>query len=66
MESNKLLKEADVAEMLGVSILTLRKWRCYGKGPEFRRLARRVVRYPSAGILRYVESCERGGAPNAA
>jgi hypothetical protein len=39
----QLLNELATAALLGVSPRSLRKWRCVGKGPRFRKLGRRVL-----------------------
>ena len=39
----QLIKPPEVAEMLCVSALTLRKWRWEGKGPRFVKVGRKVA-----------------------
>ena len=36
--NQNLLKNDDTAKMIGVAPITLRIWRCNGKGPKFRKL----------------------------
>src|SRR5512133_3734239 len=44
LKDDRLLREKEVAEMLGVAIATLQAWRRVGKPPAFIRLGR-AVRY---------------------
>ena len=41
-ETARALTEREVAELLGLSVATLRAWRHRGKGPRFLRLGRSV------------------------
>ena len=43
----RALTEREVAERLGLSVVTLRAWRLRGKGPRFLRLGRSVRYLPS-------------------
>ena len=43
--TNDLLKDADVAKMLGIKIGTLRIWRLAGKGSKFLKIGAHNVRY---------------------
>jgi len=61
MNHSKLLKEAEIAERLGVSVMTLRKWRIFGKGPTFLKLGPKAVRYPEGELSRWIETRQRGG-----
>lgn len=46
-ETAPALTEREVAELLGLSVATLRAWRHRGKGPRFLRLGRSVRYLPS-------------------
>ncbi len=46
-DSTRALTECEVAELLGLSVATLRAWRHRGKGPRFLRLGRSVRYLPS-------------------
>jgi len=59
--THKLLKEQQVAEILGLSTKSLQAWRLYGKGPRFRKIGR-AVRYPEADLWAWVEQQPSGGA----
>ena len=52
----RLLTEAEVAEWLGLSPLTLRKWRCLRTHPlPFLKIAK-VIRYKESDVLPFLES----------
>jgi excisionase family DNA binding protein len=55
------LTTEQVAKMLGLSVSALEKWRRDGRGPAFRRLSRRCVRYDARVVSEWMES--RGAAP---
>ena len=46
-DTMRALTEREVADMLGLSVATLRAWRHRGKGPRFLRLGRSVRYLPS-------------------
>jgi len=46
-ETTRALTEREVADMLGLSVATLRAWRHRGRGPRFLRLGRSVCYLPS-------------------
>ena len=54
------LTEKDLAELEGVSVRTLQKWRQRGCGPRFRKVGT-LVRYPVAWIREWRESTGRSG-----
>lgn len=56
--SQKYLNSEQLAKRLGVSVLTLIRWRKAGKGPKFARIGR-FVRY----YLEDVKSYEKSEAP---
>ncbi|MCS6954309.1 MAG: helix-turn-helix domain-containing protein [Bryobacterales bacterium] len=45
MSSKRLLTTRELAGLLGLNEVTLKVWRCLGKGPPFVRLSRKAVRY---------------------
>jgi len=51
---NKLLKEREVAELLGVSIRTLQHWRSVGDGPTYTKIGR-CVRYETAEVSHFIQ-----------
>jgi len=50
------MDEKRAAEKLGVSVHTLRAWRCRGKGPVYAKAGRRVLYLPP-DLDSYLESC---------
>ena len=60
LKDDRLLREQDVAEMLGVAIATLRAWRRVGKPPAFIRLGR-AVRYRMSDLRELIRN---GGYAN--
>lgn len=51
----RALTEREVAELLGLSVATLRAWRHRGKGPRFLRLGR-SVRYLPTDVDEFVRA----------
>jgi len=59
----KLLSEQEVSEMLRLSVAVLRKWRLrVDKGPVFRRLNGRAVRYVESDVHAWVNAQPSGGS----
>ncbi len=56
-----LLKEAEVAKLLRVSVQLIRKWRATKEGPEFLRLGGKCVRYARTAIDEFIESHKKAG-----
>ena len=54
-DTARALTEREVAELLGLSVATLRAWRHRGKGPRFLRLGR-SVRYLSSDLDAFVRA----------
>ncbi len=62
--AQRFLNEFEVAELLGLSAKTLRRWRLFGRGPKFRRFGgaqRGAVRYDIADIESWVAKSPAGG-----
>ncbi len=53
--SNSLLDERQVSELTGISLWTLRKWRCEKREIPYIRLGN-VVRYKYSDILEYLKA----------
>lgn len=51
-----LLTEKEASALLGLSPVTLSNWRGAGKGPRYRKLGARSVRYMRADVLAFIES----------
>lgn len=54
------LSSFEAAEYLGLSVATLRTWRCRGKGPSYVKLGRSVV-YRIVDLEAYLEDNLIGG-----
>lgn len=59
--ADRLLREAEVAELLGVSVKSLRNWRILGRGPRFRKLQGWCVRYPLNDLKTFIAAQPTGG-----
>lgn len=55
----RLLRPADVAEMLCVSERTLERWRQTGEGPRYLSLSRKAVRYRDTDLHDFIEAAGR-------
>jgi hypothetical protein len=56
------LSEKQVAQQLGISPVTLRRWRWLGEGPRFHKFGR-LVRYRTDDIVAFAAVGARGQAP---
>jgi predicted DNA-binding transcriptional regulator AlpA len=56
----RLLNEHDVAEMLGVSVATVRRWRLLKTGPKYLKVGV-LVKYQSSDLQRWLASRPTGG-----
>ena len=56
----KYLNEKQVAEITGLSVKTLQRWRLFGEGPEWKKFGT-AVRYPADALETWIESAPRGG-----
>lgn len=54
----KLLNEYAAADMLGLSVKTLRRWRWAGRGPRFIKIGA-AVRYDLTDLRAYIEAGRR-------
>ena len=55
-----LLNEDQIADTLGVSVATIRRWRLYGKGPKFIKVGA-AVRYERGDFESWLLSRPTGG-----
>ena len=60
IEIPELLNQKQVAKILGVSTKLLERWRCYGGGPEFRKIGG-SVRYELSDVLEFIKSHPKKG-----
>ena len=52
--------ETEVAELTGLKVKTLQRWRFLNRGPRFVRLGR-CVRYPASDLQRWIDAQAGGG-----
>ena len=57
----ELLNENQVAQRLGVSIATVRRWRAKRTGPAFRKIGGTSVRYSADELKLWVQTQPTGG-----
>ena len=50
-----LLTETEAAMIIGASVQTLRNWRWKDKGPRYRKVGARMVRYYRADLQAFIE-----------
>ena len=55
-----LLNDKQVAQMLGVSVATVRRWRIFNTGPKYLKIGA-SVRYTTESLDAYVASRPTGG-----
>ena len=55
------LNDVEVAEYLGVSVSSVRRWRLNGGGPRWVRVGGGSIRYPFADLEAYLASLPSGG-----
>jgi predicted DNA-binding transcriptional regulator AlpA len=60
-KSLQMLRSCDIAELLGISLWTVKEWRRLKQGPPFLKLSRRTVRYPRSLVELYLRSRISGG-----
>lgn len=58
VSTDRLLREKEVAQILGTGLSTVQQWRLRGKGPKFCRLGSRMIRYRESDIRAYIENME--------
>jgi predicted site-specific integrase-resolvase len=57
---HEMLSDTEVAAILGLSVWTLRSWRCKGRGPQFIRVSNRC-KYFARALSQYVRGLPTGG-----
>ena len=57
--------DVETADILGVSVATVRRWRLLKQGPKFRKFGG-AVRYMPEDIEAYIQGSESGGMKGAA
>ena len=56
----KFLNEKQVAEIMGISVKTLQRWRLFGEGPGWKKFGT-AVRYPADALQAWIENAPEGG-----
>jgi DNA-binding transcriptional MerR regulator len=56
----KFYNEKELADQLGVSVSTIRKWRILGIGVRYRKFGK-AVRYSTEDLAAYLQTCPSGG-----
>jgi excisionase family DNA binding protein len=52
-DTERAMVETEAASLLGLSVKTLRAWRCHGRGPRFVKLGR-AVRYLRSDVDEFI------------
>ena len=60
--TTELLTPAEAARLLRVSKATLATWRTQARGPKYRKLGERMVRYTAEDVLAWAKLHEPGAA----
>jgi hypothetical protein len=50
----ELVDELEAAAILDSAVRTLRNWRALGKGPKYRKIGQRLVRYHRADLAAFI------------
>jgi hypothetical protein len=54
LQPGDLLNENEAAELLDTAVRTLRNWRALGKGPKYRKVGQRMVRYHRVDLAAFI------------
>lgn len=57
----RLLSEQQVEQFFGLRVRTLQRWRLEGRGPKFRKLEGRLIRYDVRDLDAFIDSAPCGG-----
>lgn len=49
-----LISDGELAAILGLSVITLRNWRCTGRGPRWVKIGARAVRYRREDVAQFI------------
>lgn len=55
LKAGDLVDEAKAAAILNTAVRTLRNWRALHKGPRYRKIGERMVRYHVADLAAFIE-----------
>jgi len=59
LNDSRCLRASRVAEILSISVHTLRAWRTQGKGPPWHKIGQRVVAYPESDLWAWLIAHQR-------
>lgn len=62
LQPGDLVDERETAAILGIEVGTLRNWRALGKGPRYRKIGERMVRYHRADLVDFACGSQGGEA----
>lgn len=62
LQPGDLVDEREAAAILDAEVRTLRNWRALGKGPRFRKIGQRMVRYYRADLAAFIAGEDAGRA----
>ena len=62
LEPGDLVDDHEAAAILGCAVQSLRNWRWAGRGPKFRKIGARLVRYHRADLAAFAGDTEKGAA----
>jgi len=57
------LNEFEIADVLGISVATVRRWRLKRRGPTFVKVAGTLIRYPVEALEEWLAAQPSGGEP---
>ena len=60
LQPGDLIDEREAAAILHAEVRTLRNWRALGKGPRFRKVGQRMVRYHRADLAAFIAGEDAG------
>lgn len=56
MRAKTFYTTAEAADMIGVSVSTMRRWRATGDGPAWVTFGPRTIRYQAGDLLRWMKA----------
>ena len=49
---------SELSSRIGISVQTLARWRCEGRGPDYLKIGSRRVAYPADGVSAWLQDCK--------
>ena len=62
LHAGDLVDETEAAAILDTAVRTLRNWRALGKGPRYRKIGQRMVRYLRSDLRAFIGDGAEAGA----